>query len=525
MALTLSKKKAALVKTYAELSKKLGRLPTRPQLLDAGVSRDAFRASFGDLAGLEEVARKVHPKCFDDIIDKSRFNDEVFTELEIEAKKHQRFLITTAVAGCAVHPFYEAIQTWKKATGGMVLILPSDNQLTELDPQLVENEHIVFDRLRLNSNLEVSNIRIQAKMIDPVTGLARFAQKRSMIFASPKQRMEPVAVSNKKLPHLLMTTGAVTKPKYKGAMYMQNRTDYIATEDHKIGARIVEVVDNEIYFSRFVQADTTGKFIDLGVMYAPDGVTKGIKAAAVTYGDWHSGETDPKAAAGGAALCELLKPKYLILHDAFDGRSISHHDKKKRVTQAKRSKSGQDSLEDELKVLTKDLNKLQLLCDELVMVKSNHDEFLDRWLEDGEYTQDKKNFVMAHRLAIAMEEGKDPLKYAVEELNKVNNPSKIRWLARDEDFRVAGIESGAHGDKGPNGSKGSIKTMEAAYGKSTTGHSHTPRILRDAWSVGTKSFLKQDYAIGPSSWLQTDIVTYSNGQRQEITYINGKFCL
>jgi hypothetical protein len=156
----------------------------------------------------------------------------------------------------------------------------------------------------------------------------------------------------------------------------------------------------------------------------------------------------------------------------------------------------------------------------VVVVKSNHDEFLDRYLRHGKYVEDSQNHRFALDLACALIDGKDPLQVGCE-MTGLNKFSNIKWLCRDQDYKIAGIQLGSHGDKGANGSRGSLRTMEAAYGSSISGHSHVPEIYRNAWSVGTSSLLRLSYVVGPSSWLHSSILVYSNGSRQIINAIEG----
>lgn len=100
---------------------------------------------------------------------------------------------------------------------------------------------------------------------------------------------------------------------------------------------------------------------------------------------------------------------------------------------------------------------------------------------------------------------------------------KHRFLARDESFIVKGIELGYHGDRGPNGSRGS----RTAYGrigvKSVIGHSHSPGIRNGCYQVGTNSRLRLGYNSGPSGWLHTDCIVYPNGKRSLLNIIQGKW--
>jgi hypothetical protein len=177
-----------------------------------------------------------------------------------------------------------------------------------------------------------------------------------------------------------------------------------------------------------------------------------------------------------------------------------------------------------MQMLADDIDYLCELCDELVIVKSNHDEFLDRYLASGYYVKDPENHRYALDLAAAAMDGHDPLRFAIENIG-IKYPDRVRWLDRDEDYKIAGIQLGAHGDLGANGARGNIKNTEAAYTESITGHSHSPEILRGAWQVGTSSFLKLNYNRGPSSWLHTSCLLYADGSRQLINSLKGKWRL
>lgn len=515
--------KSKLLKAYATLAKKLQQTPTRPKLAKVGISRDQIRHHFGTMENLHDMSKKAYPEYFDTVVDEDRFNKKVFSSLLSEVKKYKRFVITTAVAGISADSkFLASIKTFCKERNALLLILPANNDLVELDPELVAKEHIVFDELQLNSNLYISNIKIDPKMIDPVTGLERIAHANSFIFASPKQRMKLVPTSNITMPHVLMTTGAITPASYQRRNYVNRRIDYIAKHDHVMGALVVEIENSRVFHYRQVQADNNGTFIDKFVEYGPNG-SKPVQAAAVIMGDYHSGDTDPAAEKCAKELCALGKPKYLVGHDIHDGRANNHHDKHKMVTKAQKANDNKISLEAEIKAMVQDLNRLTTFAPTLVWVRSNHDEVLHRWLEDAGYKDDPTNHLIGLKLAAAMVEGKDPLRTAVE-MYGLKNPGKIKWLSRDEDFKIAGIQLGAHGDKGPNGSRGSLRSMESSYGDSVTGHSHTPQILRGAWAVGTSSKLKLSYNVGPSSWLHAHCIVYANGARQLINVIEGKWC-
>jgi hypothetical protein len=516
-------KKEQIISDYAKLSKKLGKHPTYGELLtECSYTRDVIKHHFVSKELLRDQSKKAYPDAFAGIIDEEIYNPQSFKKLTNTLSKYKRFVITTAVAGAKVHKnALKSLKTYCKANKAALLVLPANNELTDLDPSLVSDSdiNIVFADYALNKSLHISTIKI-----DPVTGLARIGQRDgSFIFASPKQRLKFVPNSNMNLPHCLMTTGAITAPNYQGKKYSQQRTDFIANYDHVMGALIVEIQDSIHFHFRQVQFEKSGNFVDLGVYYQGSSMST-LAPKAFVLGDFHSIDKDPVAVAAMKDVMKKLQPEILVLHDTFDGKSISHHDQHKKIYRTMLSEAGKLSLEKELKVMVEDLNSLSPLVKQIVMVKSNHDEFLTRYLEDGRYQNEPHNYKMAAILTGEMMKGNDPLVAGCEMLG-LKEKSKFKWLQRDDDFYVSRIQLAAHGDRGGNGSKGTLMAMENAYGLSVSGHSHTPEILRGAWQVGTTSKLNLDYTKGsPSSWFQTACLVYPNGSRQLISVVDGKWC-
>ena len=527
-------KKQQIIKVFASLSEKLKRHVRMNDLVDAGITKDVVTHHFRSLARLSQAAREALPNSFHDVDIKDIIGPKSLKELQDAVKKYKRFIITTAVTSCQVDSgLLASMENYCQRNDAAVLVLvasdPAHNrefgkQYGSLDKKLVDSKHVftVVGDTALNSNLYISTIKLSAKHVDPLTGLARIGQRNgSFIYASPKQRMKSIPVSNIKLPHMLMTTGAVTKPDYSTENYMSERTAHIAEHDHVMGAIIVEVEDKDIYHFRQIQGDINGSFIDIGLQYNSDNSIESVAPEAFVLGDWHAKETDPTARAAWEDVMQTLKPQILVLHDAFSGVSINHHEQHRNILKAQRSAANELDIKSELETLASDLNSLSDLVDEIVMVKSNQDEFLERYLQDGNYVKDPQNHRLSLLLSLQMLDGEDPLKYGIETHGLKSK--KIRWLKRDEDFKVARIQLGAHGDIGANGARGSLRTMEAAYGNSVSGHSHSPEILRGAWQVGTSSYLKLSYNRGPSSWMHCSCLVYPNGSRQLINSINGKW--
>ena len=528
-------KKVSIVKAFARLAKKLKREVRMEDLKSLGITKDMVTHHFGSLTSLEKSARESHAGSFFDVAVENLYSQTALKKLRSDISSSKRFVITTAVNGCEVHDkFYASIKNFCKENDAQLLVLVASDPASGRDKQWgtisarLQNEAIVLEDTSLNSNVFISTIKLSAKHIDPTTGLGRIGQRNgTFIYASPKQRLKAVPVSNSSLPHFMMTTGAITVSNYDTDLYMSQRTAYIAKNDHVLGAVIVEIVNDEQYHFRQIQADSKGCFYDLGVKYMPNS-KQAVRPEAFVLGDWHAGSTDPLARKAWEDIAKLTKPKRILLHDAFDGISINHHEKHAKLLKAQRAENGQLCLSSELNILAKDIKDLTVLADEIVVVKSNHDQFLERYLQEGKYVDDPQNHRISLVLALQVLDRKDPLKYAVNSMCLKDDKKvidKVKWLSIDDDYRIEGIQCGAHGHLGANGSRGSLEAMETAYGNSVSGHSHTPQILRGAWCVGTSSLLKLEYNRGASSWLHSSCLIYPGGARQLINCIDGKWKL
>lgn len=436
-----------------------------------------------------------------------------------------RYIITAAQKGASYSTdFLASLENYAERKKSEIIIVPINGK--DRDDILHKDlqQYTVTHSYQFCKNLRLEDFPVKAQQIKPLTGLGRFVQgSKSAVVASPKQHLEVLATSNSDLPKILVSTGAVTNPHYNE----EDRVGVIAEKDHVYGALIVEVDDKtgKFHYRHIRAKKSTGAFTDLGIEYRANGKISSVRTASIVLGDLHSGQTDPIAYVSSKKLIEQTRPRYIIVHDLFDATSISHHDINKQVYRAQKSALGKLSLTKELKECGKYLVDLQRLLPrdgKVIVVKSNHDEHLNKYLEEGRYGDDPENLYLASRLSTAMFEGKDPLKEGIK-LTYGDFGNRVKFLSRDEDFKVSGIQTGSHGDLGGNGSRGSITSQQINYGRSIVGHRHTPSIRGDAYCVGTLTKLKLDYNRGPSSWLQTNALVNYDGSVQLINIIEGEY--
>jgi len=525
-----------LAETYANLVDDGIFFPSRADLRTQGVTVDTVRHHFGTLSKLRQTAKTLFPESFTGSINLEEYlSEKNLKRIHKSIKSHKRFVITTAVAGQPLHDgFLNSIRRYCDMNKAKLLILPShdpahnlDNEIDwHFDPRIIE-EDIIFEETQLNSNLFISEIRVTAKQINPVTGLSEISQnKGSFIFASPKQSLEFDAVSANKLPHARMSTGAITMPNYKTTRGNSLRTGYLATFQHVMGALIVEVKDENIYHFRQIQMGKDGSFCDLGKEYSPTGVRK--VTPKLVMGDYHAGEHDDTAVGAWIEMIRAMEIEEVMFHDMFNGVSVNPHEEDDIILKTERAALGLNSIETEMKITSSEFDRIlgQPSVKRGVVIKSNHDDFIDRWLRKGKFAKDPINFKFGCRLAVeVVGTKKDFFNEGLKLVGVPKHYGKLKWLSVDEDYVIGGINCGAHGDRGANGARGGIRGLAKAYPKCVVGHSHTPGIYRGVFQVGTTSKLRLGYNKGPSSWVHCSCLVYDNGQRQLINSIGGQWHL
>ena len=438
--------------------------------------------------------------------------------------KNKTYFVTSAIIGERINiEFLDSIKTFAKDRKAEIVILPmkslnrdsewSNDEYELLSPYLATE-------YSFNPNLIAYDFMLNCQMTVPLTGISRFGQKQySIIVASPKQQLVSVPVSVSKLPHLLMSTGSISVVDYK-----KNRIGRISDQDHVIGGIIVEV-KGELFHTRQVQANKDNSFRDLNKLYSQS-VEVLEDSEAIVLGDWHNGFTDPNARKASFEQIKLYKPKVVFLHDFVDSYSISHHLEKDIISKSRRVDTKFATLEKELKLAVSELETLVKTFPnvQFKIVSSNHSpDHILRYLKEGRWIEDTLNTKFSIDLFRDAIDDKDPVEEYIFRMNPSLRAS-VEFLKRDQDVYVEGILCSAHGDKGSNGSKGSVNSKELSYGSSVTGHSHTPSILRNTWVVGTNSLLSMDYTLGsPSSWLHANCVIFKQGRRQMLISVDGKW--
>lgn len=509
-------KKVYLEKSDLSWEKKAAKLGD-----EFGVSERTIRRWVSENLGLKEK-KDVEPEQY--VKAKERKFD----------KTKKRFIITWAQNNTKVNePFLENIKAYAKHIDADIhAILGRYRNPTAPDEQ---NEDEWWDeklldyadagRHDIHKYVSImSDIRIQPTATNPMSGMAGLSGINSCVFGSPKVQLETIPVLDGNKPKLMVTTGAVTKLNYS-----DSKSGKKGEFHHTFGFCIVEIKDNEKFFIRQVTADDkTGSFSDLYYRVEKGKVSKIDSIEAIILGDLHYGHHDDDVLKSTFRMLDRVKPNHVILHDVFDGNSISHHEMQDPFIQYGKEIAGTNDLGKEINVMMDGLKAFQKYKN-VVIVRSNHDDFLDRWLKNGDWKKQPtfKNSRLYMQLSDLLLEqyGRDPYKVegVIPALIKQKFP-KFITLGRSASYKVkGGWELGQHGDIGANGSRGSLLNFRKLNTKMVVGHYHSPQRKDGAIAVGTSTKMRVGYNIGPSSWMQSHVIIHEDGRAQHINFIDGEF--
>lgn len=369
--------------------------------------------------------------------------------------------------------------------------------------------------------------------INPLGGFYNYLADQSGIVPHAKIQMESLPSPKHNSARLMYTTGTVTQRNY-----IQKKTGQKSSWHHCFGAVVVEIDEDGDWFVRQLHAEQdSGEFYDLDKKYTPDNVIEDVRIEAINYGDVHAAKLDEVVAKyswgydadwGDSIILDTLKPKYQLIHDVLDQRARNHHNCKDPHFMFEMYKNKTESVKGEVEHTAEVLRSMKRDFSEVVVVESNHDLALRKWLKEQDYRRDPVNAIFFLELQLdeyyAIESGnKDFSTFENAIIRVAPDLCDLKFLRTDESFIVKGIECGQHGHNGAGGGRGNIQQFRRQGIKFNIGHSHAAGIKDGVYQAGVSGKLDMGYNVGGSAWSHSHIITYQNGKRAIITLKNGKW--
>lgn len=393
------------------------------------------------------------------------------------------------------------------------------------DPVL--KPYIVNESCRLGKGLIFcGELDILPTAVNPLSGFENYTQELSGIVPHTKVQMQSLPRAHEAEPRFMYTTGACTLRNY-----IQRKAGQKAEFHHVFGALYAEIDEEGNWFCRQLIADEDGVFHDLTNRYSAGAMDTDIAVSAVTWGDIHHEKLDKQVfqASWGdkESMLQVLQPKWQFFHDLTDFRARNHHNIHDPYHLAEMFHNKMGNVRSDLIRSGKFLNYVTRFGNKAIVVDSNHDQALERWLREADVRKDPENAEFFHTANamihknIRLRNDFHVYQWAVTDNGTIK--TNADFLREDDSFLVHGIEHGLHGHRGPNGARGNPRGFRCIGRKVNIGHTHSAGIFDGVYVAGVSGKLDMGYNKGPSSWSHSHIVTYANGKRAIVTIKDGKW--
>ena len=473
-------------------------------------------------------------------------NDGVKTEDLSSDTGISRYIFTSAQNNTAVHQgFFNNLKAFTDFLGARLVVSFNIYDKAGYRGPVVKGErqrlrrelwwdkavqpYVVNHRLKLAKRIAFcGELDILATAKRPLSGMESYCRRSSILVPHNRFQFHCVEARSQHMPKEMHTTGACTTRNF-----IQRKTGQLAAFHHILGALLVEVDNATGYFHvHHLNADDDGSFYWIDKRIADEKVyhnNDGIEA--LVLGDIHHEKLDSRESRIAGKILGILEPKHVLIHDLIDFRSRNHHNRDNPLF---RVSVANVKVEEELQRAANWLANLYRRSPRSAyhVVRSNHDEALDRWIREADWKKDPVNAAfyleLAHQAVVNAQAGLrfNSLEWAIErEFMNGSHLLPINFLRSDESLEIAGVECGIHGHIGPSGARGNPRGYSKLGFKTFTAHLHTPSIVDGCYTVGVLGKLDMDYNRGPSKWMHAHGIVYPNGKRAFLFSKNGHWRL
>ena len=348
------------------------------------------------------------------------------------------------------------------------------------------------------------DLLIPATSKNPLQNLDKLSKGlNTIVVGSSKQYLDTLPHDLHSNYKIAVSTGTISLSDYKS-----NVSGKLDEQNHMFGAlRLYWDKTKNRYNVRQLQYKNDCMYDINQRCYKKEGsVSQGKCVECMVLGDLHAPETDKDALKTTVDMMIKLEPKEVMIHDWMSYQSINHHEEHKVLSKLLNTTEETIDLETEFSISLYMMNEIAKVCPKshFNIVYSNHDEFLMKWLNEGEFVKSNPaNRIIGCELFANIAKGKDIFD------GKFNK--NISMLKPGESLKIKGFEVGKHGDNGIAGAKGNVNAYIKSYDKSVTGHTHSPKIKETGVVVGTLSELELSYnKTSISNWAHANCIIYPN---------------
>ena len=451
-------------------------------------------------------------------------------------------LITTAQNKTSVNrPFLKSLENYRDYLTNVIgksteiLIIPSkyrnptnniEDERTKTDDWWDDSlsKYLIYGKVNFGDTKISADSRISPTAKSPLDGYEILASDSHLILGHSKVHFKTLPRFRDEHLRVMATTGYITSKNYS-----KSKAGDVAHENHSYGFVIVELKDdNTCYIPRNVKVKSDGSFTDIVYNVNKEGVNRINNSLGFIFGDLHARQINAEFLEVSKDIARKLNPQKVVIHDAFDGATVNHHESKDMFVQRQRIVQGKHLIEDEVEECLEVLNGIKNdIGGELFVVESNHDIFLEKHVNEFQWKKDLHNSPAYLKYAL-VQQTVDLTKFGNIFGYLINERfgDDVKYVKMGDSLFISDYMCSQHGDFGANGSKGSTKGFGRMNLKLIHGHSHSPMLYNNVTTVGVTCNIKQWYnRKGLSSWAYAHSVVHENGKNQLLVFDDKDYSL
>lgn len=386
----------------------------------------------------------------------------------------------------------------------------SDWWETDLD------EYLFYGKLNFGDTLISCDSHISLTSKNPLDGYEILAENNHVVLGHSKNHFKTLPRFRGDPLRAMASTGYITSKNYS-----KSKSGEHGALLHSYGFVVVELKEKDIcYIPRNVKVKSDGSFIDINNSVNKNGVSKIKSSLGFVFGDIHAEQINRDFLDVSKRLIRKLNPEKSVLHDIFDGSTVNPHEIKDMFLQRLKITQGKHLLENEVKECLDLVEDIKGCCGEVYISESNHDNFLQRFIDSENWKKDLHNSPAYLKYAL-IQQTVDLRKYGniLGYLIWERFGDSVKYMKMGDSVYIADYQVASHGDFSSNGAKGATRGFSRLNLKLIHAHSHSPMLHNNVTCVGVTCHTEQWYnRKGLSSWAYAHSVIHDNGKNQLLVF-------
>lgn len=378
------------------------------------------------------------------------------------------------------------------------------------------SDYLFYGKVNFGDTLISCDSHISPTAKEPILGYEILAENNHVVLPHSKIHFKTLPRFRGDALRVMATTGYITSKNYS-----KSKSGESGFMLHSYGFVVVELKDkNTCYIPRNVKVKSDGNFTDILYAVRDNKVEKVDNSLGFVFGDIHAEQINREFLNVTKELVGKLNPEKSVLHDIYDGSVTNPHEGKDMFLKRLKIAEGRHLIENEVDECLDLINEIKGCCGEVWISESNHDLFLQRFIDSENWKRDLHNSPAYLKYAliqqtIDLREYGNILGYLIFE----RFGDSVKYMKMGESMYIGEYQCAAHGDYSSNGAKGATRGFSRLNLKLIHAHSHSPMLHNNVTCVGTTCNLNQWYnRKGLSSWAYAHSVIHNNGKNQLLVF-------